>query len=106
MTILILLDAIADLRGLQHHRLRHWSVSVWMAAESEIVRKLTLVDEGQLSGPIVPELATVGINDYRQITTSHHRIIYRRIQDTTFVYVVAAHRQDFQALLLQRLWRR
>ncbi len=106
MTILFLPDAIADLRGLQHHLLRHWSVSVWMTAESDVVGELTLLDDGHLTGANVPELASVGIIDYRQITTSHHRLIYRQIQDTTFVYLVAAHRQDFQALLQQRLWRR
>ena len=106
MTLRFLPDAVADLRALQSHLLRHWNASVWLEAESELVEKLTHVDDGRLIGTVVPELQSIGIADYRQVTTSHHRLVYRRIDNITWVYLVAAHRQDFPALLQQRMWRR
>ncbi|EWS65211.1 hypothetical protein Y695_01539 [Hydrogenophaga sp. T4] len=55
---------------------------------------------------MIPLLASVGMTDYRTILSSHHRILYRHTDGNTYVYAVAGQTQDFQTLLLRRLFRR
>lgn len=80
-----------------------WSEADWLKAEDEIFEKLALVDIGFLTGSPVKELASVGIFEYQNIFTSHHKLVYRRINADVYVYVIAAHRQDLPALLMKRL---
>ena len=75
----------------------------WLKAEDEIFEKLALVDTGFLTGAPVQELAAVGIFEYQNVFTSHHKLVYRRIDGDTYVYVVAGHRQDYPTLLMKRL---
>ena len=106
MAIVILPDAQADLLDLQDHMLERWTPEPWQAAEGDIVVQLAQVDSGFITGPVIPLLASVGITDYRTVRSSHHRILYRQIDGDTVVYAVAGQKQDFQTLLLRRLFRR
>lgn len=106
MTVVILPDAQDDLLALQDYMLERWTTELWLQAEDEIFAKLSEVDSGFLSGPSVPLLASVGMLDYRTVLTSHHRILYKAMDGNTYVYAIAAHTQEFQTLLLQRLFRR
>lgn len=106
MTVLVLPDAQDDLQALQDYLLERWSIEQWLQAEDEIFNKLYELDSGFLTGPVVPLLATVGIQDYRTVLTSHHRILYRKTDGDIYVYAVAGHCQDFPSLLLKRLFRR
>lgn len=74
-------------------------------SQDEIFEKLTLVDTDVLTEVPVQELASVGICDYRNVFASHHKLVYRRIGDDTFVYAVSGHRQDNPTLLMKRLLR-
>jgi len=105
MTVIVLPDAQDDLLALQEYMLDEWGEADWVKAEEEIFEKLSQVDGGFLTGAAVKELATVGILDYRNVYTSHHKLVYRRIEGDTFLYVVAGHRQDFPTLLMKRLLR-
>ncbi|MDP9927919.1 plasmid stabilization system protein ParE [Variovorax paradoxus] len=105
MAIFILPDAQEDLLSLQEYMLDEWSESDWLKAEDEIFEKLALVETGFLTGASVQELASVGILEYRNVFTSHHKLVYRRVGDDTFVYAVAGHRQDYPTLLMKRLLR-
>lgn len=106
MVITILPDAQADLLDLQDYMLERWTPERWQAAEDDIFAQLVQVDSGFIIGPVVPLLASVGITDYRTVLSSHHRILYRQIDGDTVVYAVAGQVQDFQTLLLRRLFRR
>jgi toxin ParE1/3/4 len=105
MAIFILPDAQEDLLSLQEYMLDEWSESDWLKAEDEIFEKLALIETGFLTGASVQELASVGILEYRNVFTSHHKLVYRRVGDDTFVYAVAGHRQDYPTLLMKRLLR-
>lgn len=80
-----------------------WSESDWLKAEDEIFEKLALVDTGFLTGAPIQELASVGIFEYQNVFTSHHKLVYRRIDGDLYVYAIAGHRQDFPTLLMKRL---
>jgi plasmid stabilization system protein ParE len=103
VAIIILPDAQEDLLSLQEYMLGKWSETNWLNAEDEIFEKLALVDKGFLSGAPVQELASVGILEYLNVYTSHHQLVYRRINGNIYVYAIASHRQDFQTLLMKRL---
>ena len=103
MAIIILPDAQEDLLSLQEYMLNKWSETDWLNAENEIFEKLALVDTGLLTGPPVQELASVGIFEYQNVFTSHHKLVYRRIDRDVYVYLIASHRQDFPTLLVRRL---
>ena len=105
MAIFILPDAQEDLLSLQEYMLNKWSEADWLYAEDEIFEKLTLVDTGFLTGAPVQELASVGIFEYQNVFTSHHKLVYRCIDSGTYVYAVAGHRQDYPTLLMKRLLR-
>lgn len=64
------------------------------------------MDSGFITGLVMPLLARLGITDYRTVLSAHHRILYRQIDGDTVVYAVAGQMQDFQTLLLRRLFRR
>jgi len=106
MAVIVLPDAQADLLSLQGYMLDKWGEVAWLKAEDEIFEKLEKVDAGIFNGTPVQELASVGIVDYRNVYTSHHKLVYRRLGDDTYVYLIAGHRQDYPTLLLRRLLRR
>jgi plasmid stabilization system protein ParE len=103
MAIFILPDAQDDLFSLQEYMLDKWSEASWLKAEDEIFDKLAQIDTNRFNGTPVQELVSVGITDYQNVYTSHHKVVYRRIDNDTFVYLVAGHRQDFPTLLIKRL---
>jgi len=105
MALIILPDAQEDLLSLQEYMLDKWSEADWLKAEDEIFEKLALVNTGFLTGASVQELASVGIFEYRHVFTSHHKLVYRRIDADVYVYVIAGHKQDFPTLLMKRLFK-
>jgi len=106
MAIIILPDAQEDLLALQRYMLKQWSPELSTKAENEIFDLLDQIEDGKRSGQPVPELAEVGIIDYLGILTSHHRIVYRKIDGSIFVYIVAGQQQDFMNLLTRRVIQR
>lgn len=106
MAVIILPDAQDDLLSLQAYMLGKWDELAWIKAEDEIFTKLASVDAGVFNGTPIQELADVGILEYQHVFTSHHKLVCRRIDGNTWVYLVAGHRQDFPTLLMKRLLRR
>mgnify|MGYP001178207582 FL=1 len=103
MAVIVLPDAQADLISLQDYMLDKWGEAAWLKAEDEIFEKLEKVDSGIFNGTPVQELASVGILDYQNVYTSHHKLVYRRIGSDTYVYLISGHRQDYPTILERRL---
>ena len=103
MAVIILPDAQTDLLSLQDYMLDKWGESAWLKAEDEIFEKLEKVDAGVFNGTPVQVLSSVGILDYQNVYTSHHKLVYRQIGNDTFVYLIAGHRQDYPTILTKRL---
>ena len=80
-----------------------WGEAAWLKAEDEIFEKLEKVDTGVFNGTPVQVLSSVGILDYQNVYTSHHKLVYRQIGNDTFVYLIAGHRQDYPTILTKRL---
>ena len=56
-------------------------------------------------GFIIRELSTIGISDYREIFFKPYRIIYKIIDDTAYIMIIADGRRDMQTLLQRMLIR-
>jgi toxin ParE1/3/4 len=56
-------------------------------------------------GHLPPELARIGVTDYREVHFKPYRVIYRIEGQRVFVYCVLDGRRDLQSLLEQRLLR-
>lgn len=54
-------------------------------------------------GSVPPELAALGIKDFRQKPFNPYRIVYRVLDRKVFILLVAHARRDFQSLLQERL---
>jgi hypothetical protein len=106
VAVIVLPDAQDDLVSLQDYMLQKWGEALWLEADAEIFEKMTEVDVGHFSGTPAKELAPIGVFDYKNVLTSHHRIVYKQVNAHTSVYLVAAQKQDFQTLLLRRLFSR
>ena len=102
MAVIILPDAQTDLLSLQDYMLEKWGEAAWLKAEDEIFEKLEKIDSGMFTGTPVQELSSVGILEYQNVYRSHHKLVYRRIGDDTYVYLVAGHRQDYPSILSRR----
>jgi hypothetical protein len=99
-------DAQEDLLSLQDYMRAKWGEALWPKAEDESFEKLTAIDTGHFNGSPTKELASIGIFEYQAALTSHHHIVYKKADAKTYVYLVAGQQQDFQTLLLKRLFSR
>lgn len=54
-------------------------------------------------GSYPKELASIGIQDYRQVILKPYRIIYRVLRGKVVIFLVADGRRDMTTLLAQRL---
>jgi plasmid stabilization system protein ParE len=81
MAVIILPDAQKDLISLQEYALNKWSEADRLKAEDEIFDELVLVQE----------LASVGILEYQNVFTSHHKLVCRRINADVYVSTPQRH---------------
>lgn len=65
--------------------------------------KVQTLERYPLRGAVPRELESIGIRDYRQVLLRPYRLIYRLVNDTVFVMIIADGRRDMQALLERRL---
>jgi len=56
-------------------------------------------------GTVPRELSALGVHEYRQLSYKPYRVIYRVIDNSVYIYLIADGRRDFQTLLTQRLLR-
>lgn len=78
------------------------AVDEWFEMFDQAIGSLEAFPE---RGSVPPELAAIGIKDFRQKPFKPYRIIYRVLESNVFILVVAHGRRDFQSLLQERLLR-
>lgn len=103
MSIIVLPGAQDDLLQLKRYMLSKWGKAMWDKAEKELFDKFSAADANPGIGKPVPELADLEITDFRQILTSHHKIVYETDSGVTYIHIVANFNQDVQSLLTRRI---
>lgn len=110
--ILITAGAERDLVGIYERRLAQRGADGADGADmllDELVATIEILADFVNRGPIAPELAGLGIHDFRQLSHPPYRIIYlpheRDGGSQVTVMIVADSRRDFRTLLEERLLR-
>ena len=96
-------DAVRDLEDI--YRL-HRPAPVASRADhvlERIERAFSGLSEHPNRGRYPRELLDLGIREYREIYFKPYRIIYRAIENTVYVFLIADGRRDMQTLLQRRL---
>lgn len=96
-------DAENDLEDMVTCIARHDSPQ---AAERVLARILDIADSLTMTptrGTPPKELRALGDREYRQVFFKHYGLIYRVVEATVVVYVIADGRRDMQSLLARRL---
>lgn len=100
----VLLDAAqADIRALRQYVSKIFGQTAWQETYTGIKAVVRNVAAFPLSGHIPPELADLGLSQYRQALSGMNRIIYEVQGDVLYVHVVCDTRKDLRALLTRRL---
>lgn len=103
MPVLLTDDAAHDLEELYGYIASHDTPGKADRVLTRIEQVLASLAENQHRGVYPRELREVGIREYREIFFKPYRIIYRVIDATVYVFLIADGRRDMQALLQRRL---
>jgi toxin ParE1/3/4 len=99
------LGAERDLQAIHGYVVEHRSpmqADALLDALLEVIDGLESLPE---RGAVPGELAGLGFRDYRQVLLPPYRIVYRVIDHTVYIMLIADGRRDMQSLLEQRLLR-
>ena len=103
--VLIVEDAEADLLEIY----RYVALNDSLEKADQLIDKLEQVIKAlyrlPARGHVPPELAGIGVSDYREVHFKPYRVIYRVQETRVFVYCVLDGRRNLQALLQARLLR-
>ena len=101
--VLLTDDAARDLEEIRHYIAGRESP----ARADDVLDRIEEAFEGLSQHPhrgsYPRELLDIGIREYREVLFKPYRIVYRVIEDTVYVLVIADGRRDMQSLLERRL---
>jgi toxin ParE1/3/4 len=95
--------AEADLEGIYRYLAKNGSPEDAERLLDAFLDKIQTLEQLPLRGGVPKELESIGIREYRQVLMRPYRLIYRLVNDTVFIMVIADGRRDMQALLERRL---
>ncbi|MBU9434153.1 type II toxin-antitoxin system RelE/ParE family toxin [Burkholderia multivorans] len=98
-------SAETDLKELRGYVVKHFGKDTWQETYSKIKQSVALIESHPTSGKIPEELATLNLNQYRQILSGMNRIIYEVRGDTAYIHIVCDTRKDLRSLLMRRILR-
>ena len=101
--VLLTDDAVRDLEELDVYLHAHDGPDRAEHVLDKIEDALLGLEEMPERGPHPPQLAALGIQEYRQVFFKPYRIIYRVQKKNVHVYLIADGRRDMQNLLSRRL---
>jgi toxin ParE1/3/4 len=98
-------DALRDLEELDDYISAHDGQEKADYLLSQVESAILKLADFPERGNHPPELAALGIREYRETFFRPYRIIYRVVGKKVHVYLIADGRRDMQALLARRLLR-
>lgn len=101
--VLLTDDAVRDLEEIYDYIEGHDSPARADYVLDRIERAFRGLAEHPHRGSYPRELLDIGIREYREVLFKPYRIVYRTIETTVYVLVIADGRRDMQSLLQRRL---
>ncbi len=92
-----------DLDEIHRWILRDSGVAAGDAFLDRMLARVETLGQFPDRGAVPPELAALGIAEFRQLSDPPWRILYRVVDDRVFVMLIADARRDFRGLLERRL---
>jgi toxin ParE1/3/4 len=77
--------------------------TTWIEVEADFKKVLRQIGDMPHSGLIPPEIAELGLTDYRQTLVGQTRVIYQLKEQTVYVHMFVNTSRDFSTMLNQRL---
>jgi toxin ParE1/3/4 len=105
-TVLMLDDAEQDLWRIHAYIQSQFSESLANEIYQEIRDGILLLEENPKLGHIIPQLAALGMNNYRHmVVMGKNRVVYEldQINRRVYVYLICNDRQDYDAVLKHRI---
>ncbi len=101
--VLMTEDAARDLEEIYDYIARHDTQNSAEHVLEKIEAALVSLSDSPLRGVYPPELAALGIREYREIFFKPYRIIYRIMEINVYILLIVDWRRDMQTLLSRRL---
>jgi len=96
-------SALSDLEEIGDYIDRHDAPGKAEHVLSKIEEVLSNLAENPQRGVYPSELLALGIRDYREVFFKPYRCIYRVIEKSVYVHLIADGRRNMQSLLQRRL---
>ena len=101
--VLMTEDAARDLEEIYDYIALHDTQNSEDHVLEKIEAALVSLSDSPLRGVYPPELAALGIREYREIFFKPYRIIYRIMEINVYILLIVDGRRDMQTLLSRRL---
>ena len=101
--VIFMMKAEEDLAAIAEYIAQTRSVDEALATVEKIEERAHSLAEFPLRGSVPVEFAELGNRDYRQILIAPYRLIYRVLDNSVFVMLIADGRRDMRVLLRHRL---
>ncbi|MCG6879340.1 MAG: type II toxin-antitoxin system RelE/ParE family toxin [Deltaproteobacteria bacterium] len=101
--VLMTEDAARDLEEIYDYIARHGTQNSADHVLEKIEMALVSSSDSPLRGVYPPELAALGIREYREIFFKPYRIIYRIMEINVYILLIVDGPRDMQTLLGRRL---
>ena len=79
------MQSVTNIQSISYLKSHAAQISNKATSFLQISKKLVLEDKRFLTGGRVQELGSVGIYDYQNVLTSHHKLVYPRIDADVYV---------------------
>lgn len=103
--VVFLQSAEADLRELKRYVAGAFGQQAWQACLGQIKAAVARIATHPGAGLIPDELASLELQQYRQVLCGMNRIIYEIRGGIVYIHIVCDTRKDFKALLTRRILR-
>ncbi|CAM2176016.1 toxin ParE1/3/4 [Paraburkholderia sacchari] len=105
MKVVFLQSARTDLQQLRRYLITKFGAQTWREALARIERDTAQLESFPLQGAIPPELAELGVTNYRQLVSGMCRVIYEIDDQTIHIHLIVDTRRDLKDVLSKRLLR-
>jgi len=95
--------AKADYREIRMWVRMKFGETTWIEVDADFRKVMRQIGDMPLAGLIPPEIAELGMAEYRQRLVGQTRVIYQVKEQTVFVHMFVDTSRDFSTMLNQRL---
>lgn len=103
--VVFLRSAEADLQELKRYIVGQFGQQAWQTSLKQVRKVVARIASHPGAGLVPGELASLELQQYRQVLCGMNRIIYEIRGGAVYIHIVCDTRKDLKALLTRRLLR-